>query len=351
MKCNSISMPHLSSNNKAKSSVENNANLTVENKSNYKHFFGFSKKIPISSFTPKFQKIYLRYLKEKRRKYCPSIVELIAEHKTDKIREMTDTEALKDDIGEEMTKFKSMLNMNRKQKSIVKEGGLDNAGDLYKENRTGLLMSLTKYDRQGKIPSNKKKSDLLAYQDTIQQFDFSSTINSSKSNDKIRRFNSRNTSKEGQFVTVFNTTGSDDKCNRRLNLVYRPIVRPLNPYKMTFKSSISRSDIKSVILNNFLEDKLRKIKIAKLKKEENLLYDSLYNQKLIKKANKFRFLKAALQLGKKKINLYSDCANFRSVNSLKYNSNLINTFNRDWAHYKKIQEYKNPETKYERVPY
>ena len=123
--------------------------------SNPNNFFKMSKG------TNYFQKRMNRYYKSnKPHVIFPDINSLISDYRTEKINNFTETEVIKDEIGDEIRQFKEeQIIINPSKLKSKNSNEIKNNFNKTKENRKSLIVTLQKFENFGKIliPENKKK--------------------------------------------------------------------------------------------------------------------------------------------------------------------------------------------------
>lgn len=106
-----------------------------------KHF------IEISKCSRDFQNIYEKYkLTQSKNHVLPNIVTLIQDYRTEKLNALTDSEIVKEEIGGEMRKIKENVILNRHYDPNKPQKEVR-----IKENRNSLLVTLNKFEKQGKF--------------------------------------------------------------------------------------------------------------------------------------------------------------------------------------------------------
>ena len=111
-----------------------------------------------------FQKIMNRYKKSKKQNIIfPDINSLISDYRTEKIKTFSESEVIKDELGDEVRKFKALQSITNPQRLSVKNASENTDKNIYrriKENRKSLIITLQKFERKGKIliPENKKEN-------------------------------------------------------------------------------------------------------------------------------------------------------------------------------------------------
>ena len=120
----------------------------IRKKSSHMSLTGRDKKfIEISKCSRDFQNIYERYkLTQPKNIILPNIITLIQDYRTEKLNALTDSEIVKEEIGGEVRKIKENVILsrhydpNKPQKEVR-----------VKENRNSLLVTLNKFEKQGKF--------------------------------------------------------------------------------------------------------------------------------------------------------------------------------------------------------
>ncbi len=122
---------------------------------NQKDFF------PLSQRTSYFQRMINKYNKSNRRNLnYHDINSLLADYREDKIKSLTDTEVMREEIGSEIKKYKELQKIPHHIRNDIKNITLKKG----KENRKNLLISLERFEKRGKIniPDWKKKKELTS---------------------------------------------------------------------------------------------------------------------------------------------------------------------------------------------
>ena len=122
---------------------------------NQKNFF------PLSQRTSYFQRMMNKYNKSNRRNLnYHDINTLLADYREEKIKSLTDTEVMREEISSEIKKYKELQKIPPHIRNDIKNLNLKQG----KENRKNLLISLERFEKRGKlnIPDWKKKKDLTS---------------------------------------------------------------------------------------------------------------------------------------------------------------------------------------------
>ena len=117
---------------------------------NQKNFF------PLSQRTSYFQRMMNKYNKSNRRNLnYHDINTLLADYREEKIKSLTDTEVMREEISSEIKKYKELQKIPPHIRNDIKNLNLKQG----KENRKNLLISLERFEKRGKlnIPDWKKK--------------------------------------------------------------------------------------------------------------------------------------------------------------------------------------------------
>ena len=118
------------------------------NNNNSQSFKGFSRlngrKYQIGSFTPRFIKIFYSYLATKKKKDVTTMQTVLDNFQIEKIKGMSQKELLRDDLAEEIKKYKELSKKHNKLNSYI-HSKTQKKIKTVKNNRANLLESLSKY--------------------------------------------------------------------------------------------------------------------------------------------------------------------------------------------------------------
>jgi hypothetical protein len=108
-----------------------------------------------------FQKSMNKYKKSNRQNIIyPDINSLISDYRTEKIKTFTDNEVIKDELGDDIRKFKALQSITHPSRLSIKNADNSNKNVVskIKENRKSLIVTLQAFERKGQflIPENKK---------------------------------------------------------------------------------------------------------------------------------------------------------------------------------------------------
>ena len=253
------------------------------NKSNKNNSIGNEKEyIPIGSLTPRFNKLYLKYIKSKQTTIYPNINSILNDYRSEKLNKLSEQEAMKEEIGEEIKKYKDIHDiLKRKGQSIDKEKYYNN------------------YSRHNKKKLKENRGIIL---DTFDRFENS--------------------------VKAFQDTFSNDK----------EIMKIVSPYKI-FK--INKNSLEERIKNKIKN----KTAIFFNRKKIIDLIDITKKEKPKTRDGKKIKIKDCWDFFHRKINSYCDRITDDSIKVKINGRKTMDRFNNSWNKYKIIQHFKNPETK------
>jgi len=237
--------------------------------------------ISIHSLTPKFVKIYSKYIKTKKKSIYPNISTVLSEFRAEKLNKLNEKETMEEEVGKEIKKYREIHNILR-----LKGVAFD---------REKYLNNLTK---QYKTKIKENKENLL---DKFHQEDSLIKINS--------------------------------KTSKIINQKAKCII---SPYKMFKMSRNAYNDKLQNIYSNNTEVHFKKHKIFELldlnKKEDSKI-----------KENKRIRMKDSMDQYHKKINSFCDSIENDAIKTKFKERKNIDKFNTTWNKYKLLQEFKHPE--------
>ena len=253
------------------------------NKSNKNNFLRNDKDyIPIGSLTSRFNKLYVKYIKSKQRTIYPNIHSILNNYRSEKLNKLSEQEAMKEEIGEEIKKYKDIHDIiKRKGHSVDKEKYYNN------------------YSRHNKQKLKENREIIL---DTFNRFD-------------------------NRLKTIENTNFND-----------KEMMKIVSPYKV-FK--INKNSLEERIKNKFKN----KTAVYFNRKNLNGLIDITLKEKPKTRDGKKIKIKDFWDYFHRKINSYCDRITNDSIKVKVNGRKTMDRFNNSWNKYKIIQNFKNPETK------
>lgn len=265
--------------------------------------------IPISSLTPKFNMIYNKYISNQGNIVYPDIRTLISNFQGDKIKSFNKKEAIHEEIGEEIKKNRILHDLLKiKKTSTINKNFFSsdkNKTTFLKENRANILDTFNTYALNGKLTSRKKwknVGDYLIY----------------KSLDVKKMFQKKINKKKEKSFKLYT---QDD-------------IKIIDESKYNNKTENDGFNIK--IKNKSINDMRRFKLIKKLEEMEQ-------KEKSSNKNNKMK-ISNAWKYGHKKLNLFCDNVSNDSQRLQNKGKMTLERFNQNWLKYKKLQEFKYPET-------
>ena len=240
--------------------------------------------ISIHSLTPKFVKIYSKYIKTKKKSIYPNISTILSEFRTEKLNKLNEKETMEGEVGKEIKKYREIHNILRlKGVAFDREKYLNNINKQYKN----------------KVKENKE--NLL---DKFHQYD-----------DLIK---------------------TSSKINKIINQKAKCII---SPYKMFKMSRNAYNDKLQNTYSNNTEVHFKKNKIFELldinKKEDSKS----------KESKRIR-MKDSMEQYHQKINSFCDTIEIDAIKTKFKGRKNIDKFNTTWNKYKLLQEFKLPEIRY-----
>lgn len=236
----------------------------------------------IGSRTPRFINLYSKYIKSKQTTIYPNIHSILNEYRAEKLNKLSEQEAMREEIGEEIKKYKDIHDiLKRRGPGVDKEKYYDNVkkqGKLkLKENKEIILDTFYRYANIIKPRKRKSMNDKSIYNLVSPNRTFK--INKNSLEERIKNKNNNKTS------------------------IY------FNPKKM-----IEILDLKVKENHKTKDEKKKRIKCC---------WDYCHN----------------------KLNSYCDCINDESMKVKIKARKTMERFNSSWNKYKILQEFKYPETK------
>ena len=109
-----------------------------------------------------FQKSMNKYKKINNQNIIyPDINTLLSDYRTEKIKTFTDNEVIKEELGDDIRKFKALQSITHPSRLSIKNADNSNKNlvSKIKENRKSLIVTLQAFERKGQllIPDNKKR--------------------------------------------------------------------------------------------------------------------------------------------------------------------------------------------------
>lgn len=240
--------------------------------------------ISIHSLTPKFVKIYSKYIKTKKKSIYPNISTILSEFRTEKLNKLNEKETMEGEVGKEIKKYREIHNILRlKGVAFDREKYLNNINKQYKN----------------KVKENKE--NLL---DKFHQYD-----------DLIK---------------------TSSKINKIINQKAKCIISPYKMFKMS--RNVYNDKLQNTYSNN-TEVHFKKNKIFELldinKKEDSK-----------SKERKRIRMKDSMEQYHQKINSFCDTIEIDAIKTKFKGRKNIDKFNTTWNKYKLLQEFKLPEIRY-----
>ena len=240
--------------------------------------------ISIHSLTPKFVKIYSKYIKTKKKSIYPNISTILSEFRTEKLNKLNEKETMEGEVGKEIKKYREIHNILRlKGVAFDREKYLKNINKQYrnrvKENKENLLDKFHQYD------------DLIK---------------------------------------------TSSKINKIINQKAKCIISPYKMFKMS--RNVYNDKLQNTYSNN-TEVHFKKNKIFELldinKKEDSKS----------KESKRIR-MKDSMEQYHQKINSFCDTIEIDAIKTKFKGRKNIDKFNTTWNKYKLLQEFKLPEIRY-----
>ena len=240
--------------------------------------------INIGSLTPRFNNIYQKYINSKKATIYPNIRSILNEFRAEKLNKLNEQETMREEIGQEIKKYKEIHELLRKRRAII--------------DREKYFEKLTKKNKK-KIKENK--GIIL---DTFCRYE--------ENNSLSKRFKIKN------------------KINVNLNLI--------SPYKIFQRNKNSFEEkIKNKCKN--------KTEINFNKKKMIDFLEKKFKEKQRTRDGKILLIKDCWDQYHNKINAVCDSITDDSIKIKINGRRTVDKFNNTWNKYKQIQEFKFPETK------
>jgi hypothetical protein len=240
--------------------------------------------ISIHSLTPKFVKIYSKYIKTKKKSIYPNISTILSEFRTEKLNKLNEKETMEGEVGKEIKKYREIHNILR-----LKGVAFDR------------VKYLNNINKQYKNKVKENKENLL---DKFHQYD-----------DLIK---------------------TSSKINKIINQKAKCIISPYKMFKMS--RNVYNDKLQNTYSNN-TEVHFKKNKIFELldiyKKEDSKS----------KESKRIR-MKDSMEQYHQKINSFCDTIEIDAIKTKFKGRKNIDKFNTTWNKYKLLQEFKLPEIRY-----
>ena len=119
---------------------------------NYKH------NVLLSTLTPRFNSIYNKYTNSKKKQFFPDVMTLLSDYKNEKLKNFRETDSMKEEIDEEIKKYKLVHEMLKRKTNIDQKyfSYGKSIKKKVKENKFNLLQTFKVFAKDGKITSRKK---------------------------------------------------------------------------------------------------------------------------------------------------------------------------------------------------
>ena len=111
----------------------------------------------LTSFSKRFNNIYSKYLNSKKRHFYPDLMSLLNDYKNEKLINFHESESMKEEIDEEIKKYKLAHDIIKRKKNIDRK--YFSYGSIrrnIKENKFNLIQTFKTFAKDGKITSSKK---------------------------------------------------------------------------------------------------------------------------------------------------------------------------------------------------
>ena len=237
--------------------------------------------VQIGSLTPRFNDLYSKYIKSKQTTLYPNISYILKAYRAEKLNKLSEQEAMREEIGEEIRKYKSIHDILKKGGPLIDKRKYYNT---FKNRNTRLF--------------KENKGIIL---DTFQQYEDDKKTKNKINNEKYL------TSLSPYKIFKRNTNSLDEKIK--------------NKYKNKTSTSFNK--------NKMIE--LLNIKLKKKPKTRN-------GKKIIKLRDYFDFCH-------KKINSYCDKINDDTIKVKINGRKTVEKFNNSWNKCRIMQKFKYPQTK------
>jgi hypothetical protein len=200
---------------------------------------------------PKFQYIYNKYkMKNQEPKVKPDIHLLLSEHRVEKLKTLTEVEILKDEIGDEIKKFKELQTIIIPDRLSQKTSEIStkNLVPKLKEKRQSLLITFKNFKKKHKLPAIKGQrriiidttflnADKMIYEDNKFGDNFKKQL-IKKRNEKIRNNTLRQIELNSQN-NIANNTSTNTMMN---SSILRTTINNMNT-KINFMSNEIENDL------------------------------------------------------------------------------------------------------------
>jgi hypothetical protein len=201
--------------------------------------------------SPKFQHIYNNYkMQNQEPKVKPDIHLLLSEHRVEKLKSLTEVEILKDEIGDEIKKFKELQTIIIPDRLSQKTSEIStkNLVPKLKEKRQSLLITFKNFKKKHKLPAIKGQrriiidttflnADKMIYEDNKFGDNFKKQL-IKKRNEKIRNNTLRQIELNSQN-NIANNTSTNTMMN---SSILRTTINNMNT-KINFMSNEIENDL------------------------------------------------------------------------------------------------------------
>lgn len=253
--------------------------------------------VPISSMTPKFNTLYTKYMSNQSNIVYPNIRTLIGNYQAEKIKKLNQKDAIHEEIGEAIKKNKHLHDVLKAKKTTTLNQDYFSAEKtktaFVKENRINILDSFNDFALSGQLTSRKKWK---------------------KVND----------------IQLLKCLDAKKMFQKKINR-YKLLLKPKEIDISNNNKSDNNNNIKKMSLIN-----MKRMKILKAIEDQEKTEKT--PRKKLKIINDWKFLH-------KKLNFFCDNVNDDSERVKSIGKISLDKFNQSWTKYKKLQEFKFPETK------
>ena len=213
--------------------------------------------------SPKFQYIYNKYkMQNQEPKVKPDIHLLLSEHRVEKLKTLTEVEILKDEIGDEIKKFKELQTIIIPDRLSQKTSEIStkNLVPKLKEKRQSLLITFKNFKKKHKLPAIKGQrriiidttflnADKMIYEDNKFGDNFKKQL-IKKRNEKIRNNTLRQIELNSQNNIANNTSTNTmmnssilrttiNNMNTKINFMSNEIENELFNLKKTYSTNFN----------------------------------------------------------------------------------------------------------------
>ena len=223
----------------------------TQNKKKTKFGVNTKKYTILACCSPKFQHIYNTYkLQNQEEKVKPDIHLLLSEHRVEKLKTLTEVEILKDEIGDEIKKFKELQTIIIPDRLSQKSSEIStkNLVPKLKEKRQSLLITFKNFKKKHKLPAIKGQrriiidttflnADKMIYEDNKFGDNFKKQL-IKKRNEKIRNNTLRQIELNSQN-NIANNTSTNTMMN---SSILRTTINNMNT-KINFMSNEIENDL------------------------------------------------------------------------------------------------------------